>query len=106
MAPLNLGNFGAGWSPFMKSKSRSSSVIPKMSRENYERWPSHTRLFASGSSTAIERTLSLATELRGEKENESPLSFLCSEWNSVSVFSSRISPLKAKKERRKADQSQ
>ncbi|KAK4412198.1 hypothetical protein Salat_2970700 [Sesamum alatum] len=35
----------------MKSKSRSSSVIPKMSRENYERWPSHTRLFASGSST-------------------------------------------------------
>ena len=38
----------------MKSKSRSSSVISKMSRENYERWPSHTRvwgLFTSGSST-------------------------------------------------------
>lgn len=32
----------------------SSTVISKMSRENYERWPSHTRvwsLFASGSST-------------------------------------------------------
>ncbi|GMY24996.1 orf122b [Fagus crenata] len=39
----------------MKSKSRSSSVISKMSRENYKRWPSHTccewGLFASGSST-------------------------------------------------------
>lgn len=38
----------------MKSKSRSSSVISKMSRENHERGPSHTRvwgLFASGSST-------------------------------------------------------
>lgn len=54
MPPLNLGHFGAGWSPFIKSRSRSSSVIPKMPRENYERWPSHTRvwgLFASGSST-------------------------------------------------------
>ena len=50
--PLSLGHFGVGWSPFMKSKSRSSSVI-NVQREPRKKAFTYSRMgpVASGSST-------------------------------------------------------